>query len=287
MDIEIFANEQEEKKSRTERENTRAIFASMGDEELPPQLQSREGYKITTTRFIGTIKDFLYHQCTSVEDAQNIIENIIKEIQSMGYQELITRKLQEQERFNSESILCYMCGTTGNREIFLRPTNLYKHRSNMQYHCEICIEKVKEEYICTCAFCGHRYSPEFNVNRSVCSSCKTEATIAQFALVSKHNARAHEMGLPATLTLRQWIDTVNHFNKKCAYCFAPFDTLEHFLPLSLQGGTTVNNCVPSCKRCNVRKLDRHPDTLDRLFPSDTLARIRTYLASMSNTQESE
>lgn len=88
------------------------------------------------------------------------------------------------------------------------------------------------------------------------------------------------VGATANLTLAQWKSTIEHFNYKCAYCAKkPYTVLEHYWPISLKGGTCVDNCVPSCGKCNNRKGDRHPDILDRLFPAENLARIREYLAS--------
>ncbi len=50
------------------------------------------------------------------------------------------------------------------------------------------------------------------------------------------------------LTLEQWLETLEYFNNKCAYCGGPFEVLEHYLA---EAGTTVSNCVPACFSCNV------------------------------------
>lgn len=96
-----------------------------------------------------------------------------------------------------------------------------------------------------------------------------------------HNTRAIKLGLPATLTIRQWAKTVWHFNKQCAYCQGKHEVLEHYIPLELGGGTTIDNCVPACKRCNLKKNRTHPDQLDGMFPVENLARICEYLASIA------
>lgn len=62
--------------------------------------------------------------------------------------------------------------------------------------------------------------------------------------------RAKLSKLPFTLTIHEWLNTLNVYGWRCALCRGPFETLEHVLPLSEGGGTTVENCVPCCKYCN-------------------------------------
>ena len=78
--------------------------------------------------------------------------------------------------------------------------------------------------------------------------------------VARNNNRATKIGLPATLTLPQWLWTLNQFNFRCAYCRkAPYGTMDHVRPLAHGGGTTGKNCVPACKECN----QRHEQVLTR------------------------
>lgn len=101
-----------------------------------------------------------------------------------------------------------------------------------------------------------------------------------FLLVQRNCRRAKVVGLPHSLTLDQWMVAVKHFNGLCAYCQkAPYDTLEHFLSLSLGGGTTTDNCVPSCTGCNNKKRNYPPDALVRIFSQETLDRIYQFFAS--------
>jgi 5-methylcytosine-specific restriction endonuclease McrA len=74
--------------------------------------------------------------------------------------------------------------------------------------------------------------------------------------VRVQNARASRRGLRADLTVKEWIETLEHFRWRCAYCQRrfSFDHLEHFFPLKWdQSGTVVDNCVPSCRSCNRAK----------------------------------
>lgn len=55
--------------------------------------------------------------------------------------------------------------------------------------------------------------------------------------------------------LNHWGSCKSFFNHQCAYCGTSDVKLqqEHFIPLSKGGEYTVNNIVPSCRRCNNSK----------------------------------
>jgi transcriptional regulator with XRE-family HTH domain len=59
------------------------------------------------------------------------------------------------------------------------------------------------------------------------------------ARVAYQRKRAEEMGLQATLCLEQWLETLEYFGWKCAYCRGKYAVIEHFVPLVHGGGTTV------------------------------------------------
>lgn len=95
--------------------------------------------------------------------------------------------------------------------------------------------------------------------------------------VGYHVMCAERLGLPATLTFEQWICTLKYFNQKCAYCSGgDYEIFEHYIPLLHGGGTTWDNCVPACPRCNARKLDLYPDQFrERL--GEGAGRVAQYL----------
>ena len=83
----------------------------------------------------------------------------------------------------------------------------------------------------------------------------------------QHRRRAEKFGLPATLTMEEWQSTTEYFEGRCAYCQEkPWQVLEHFIPIALGGGTTVDNCVPACRSCNNAKRELHPLRLHELHP---------------------
>jgi len=65
--------------------------------------------------------------------------------------------------------------------------------------------------------------------------------------------RAKQAGARYDLTLDQWLETLEYFNHKCAYCgWRDYEFIEHYLPVSV-AGTTAGNCVPACASCNALK----------------------------------
>lgn len=69
--------------------------------------------------------------------------------------------------------------------------------------------------------------------------------------LQKQFTRAQRAGTPATLTLREWFSIIEQFNGICALCKeCPFQEMDHLIPVALGGGTTAENCIPTCKKCN-------------------------------------
>ncbi len=98
--------------------------------------------------------------------------------------------------------------------------------------------------------------------------------------------RAIQIQLPATLTVEQWLRTLEHFRWRCAYCEQrPGVIIEHFIPLPL-AGTTAENCVPSCYACNSKKGNIHPDFVTTI-PRQVLNTIQAYLSLISVETSSE
>lgn len=68
--------------------------------------------------------------------------------------------------------------------------------------------------------------------------------------------------IPKSVYRRQLLDSAKKvLGAQCFYCGErDGDTLDHLLPSSLGGRTTVENTVPSCEPCNAAKKDRLPTT---------------------------
>lgn len=158
------------------------------------------------------------------------------------------------------------------------PTNTPRH-TKLVWSCPDKVEETIDRHSVPCMRCNARYLPYSS--RRLCDSCYVPKYIKEANRVSNHNQRVRDLELASGLTLSQWLATLDYFEWRCAYCKGNFTEIEHFLPISLNGGTTANNCLPSCQRCNNRKNDRHPDKLDSIFPAENLARIRQYLSEQS------
>ena len=74
--------------------------------------------------------------------------------------------------------------------------------------------------------------------------------IREIDRVEAQLARARSLGSEATLTLIEWLITLEDFHWQCAYCQSgPFQVMSHVVPLPA-GGTITENCVPACYRCS-------------------------------------
>jgi 5-methylcytosine-specific restriction endonuclease McrA len=107
-------------------------------------------------------------------------------------------------------------------------------------HCTLCL---KESIYEVCLACEKRFQPERR---------RVRAQIL----------RAKQHGVPATLTLREWLETLAVFHWRCAYCNGSYEVMEHYIPVTRGGGTTSENCVPACLRCNGQKADKDPEDIE-------------------------
>jgi len=62
----------------------------------------------------------------------------------------------------------------------------------------------------------------------------------------------------STLTSKEWLDILERYNYRCAYCDVEFEvenmpTKDHVIPISRGGGNTKENIVPACQTCNSKK----------------------------------
>lgn len=84
-------------------------------------------------------------------------------------------------------------------------------------------------------------------------------------------SHARTLGADATLTLVEWLVTLEDFDWQCAYCQSkPFQMMSHVIPLPV-GGTVPENCVPACYGCNIYRRNEH-----------VRVRVQTYLANKKN-----
>lgn len=92
----------------------------------------------------------------------------------------------------------------------------------------------------------------------LCLSCENKHR-GERQRVRAQILRAKRAGVSATLTLPQWLETLETFHHHCAYCSGPYQLMEHYIPITEGGGTTQENCVPGCFSCNSKKSNKHPE----------------------------
>jgi 5-methylcytosine-specific restriction endonuclease McrA len=169
-------------------------------------------------------------------------------------------------------MLCHRC------RVFF-PNNTLKWLSGLQY-CPTCYPQAFEENKRTCLACEGRYDPTSG-SLQFCPACNSPVTRKELTRIRAHLKRTKQLDLVSTLSLSQWLRTLRYFDWKCAYCLGPFSSMEHYYPVSsVQGGTTQENCFPTCKRCNSRKSDKLPEHFVALFPAANIQRIEEYRASL-------
>lgn len=137
----------------------------------------------------------------------------------------------------------------------------------------------------TCVICHKEYSDytqsTFREHDKICQKCMEKKNVrAESVMLGSHRASAKKANLPHDLTLAEWLNAKKHFNGKCAYCQqGNIEVVEHFIPVTLGGGTTATNIVPACKACNISKSNRHPDKIKTIRHND-IEHVRSYLLSL-------
>jgi hypothetical protein len=126
--------------------------------------------------------------------------------------------------------------------------------------CHACSERVLAEHTFTCEACSHEFHARITpAPFAICPECDSPGMTLAMSSLWAQLQRARKLNLPATLTPREWLDTLEYFDWRCAYCGrADFAAMDHYIPVVKGGGTTRNNCVPACVSCNSVKGGKHP-----------------------------
>lgn len=104
-----------------------------------------------------------------------------------------------------------------------------------------------------CITCREIFEPEPETFSAMCADCRNQPRFIEMQRLAKNMTRAQGCGAPATLTLNEWLQTLDDWGWQCAYCGGPYQVFEHFYSIRDGGGTTPGNCVPACGKCNVIK----------------------------------
>lgn len=208
-------------------------------------------------------------------DWESLIRDAAKDLQRRRerYQLKID---EEQERLNNAPRACDRCHKEYPRKKLVSVDEGIK-LGRYRLVCVRCQTKLRAKHQRTCALCGVIYmTARGGKTFSLCRTCATPDMVKEDQRVASQLVRASNAGLAATLTLQQWLHTLEHFQRICAYCqAAPFTEMDHFIAVSRGGGTTWTNCVPSCESCNMQK------GTNGNLPQETMERVGAYLLSLS------
>ncbi len=208
------------------------------------------------------ITDAITGACETEEEVQEFL----KELMLIDWKPLLHKRDQERHLRKCQSCFEWKDGRTFK-------TVRFKHhaRFDIAYICIECTQKMKHTLKCT--ICSKVLLSDYVDNNFTCAKC-----YENIYLIDSNNSRARKFNVPATLTLAEWDSIVKHFNAMCAYCGGIYECLEHYRPIPT-GGTTKDNCLPSCRKCNSTKGNKTPEKFTKLFPPANIERINQWLAS--------
>ena len=96
------------------------------------------------------------------------------------------------------------------------------------------------------------------------------------------NRRARVRDLPNTLTESQMEEINNFFDYRCCICDDAYEHMDHFIPLKVEKvGTTLENIVPMCSKCNISKRDRNPFEWIKTKPKQERERFNSLVEYLS------
>lgn len=111
---------------------------------------------------------------------------------------------------------------------------------------------------------------------TACKQRCRDLLYAESYRIARHKEESYRKGRPYQLLLREWAETLRYYHWRCAYCDGPFESLDHFLPVSQGGATWVGNVVPACLSCQMAKGSQIPQAVTAI-PQERIESIARYL----------
>lgn len=150
--------------------------------------------------------------------------------------EYFARKIKGTDILNSQ---CRECKNIEKRKYRKSETNLEKGR---EYQKAYFLKNKDKELL--------RYKEQYHKRKNTEQYKENKKARDQ-------RRRAVKNGTYADYSIKEWEECKEHFNHQCAYCGGKTElSQDHFIPLSKGGELTINNAIPSCKKCNSSKRDR-------------------------------
>ncbi|HZC08177.1 MAG TPA: HNH endonuclease [Ktedonobacterales bacterium] len=168
----------------------------------------------------------------------------------------------EEEEYQAERYGCSGCGQWKPRQEMrsVAESDRFPYAREGTF-CEQCLGKALETYRRVCALCDVEFraaSRGVLSDDCLCPDCETPERFREARQVRIHLSRAGAANTVATLTIAEWLQTLDDFHWRCVYCGGAYEVFEHFVPITQGGGTTAQNCVPSCGACNSSKSNLNP-----------------------------
>lgn len=177
--------------------------------------------------------------------------SILAELSAIDWEALHQEKIEERARQNEEMLnsirTCDLCKAS------FRLRDLRQYR--FSFYCDKCLPIAEKPYHAVCLACDKPFVRTRAGYGQMCADClAADANYArELRIVKSQVSRAKRAGLEASLSFQEWIGILDKYSWKCAYCGGRYEALEHIKPVFRGGGTTAQNCVPSCHACNSRK----------------------------------
>jgi 5-methylcytosine-specific restriction endonuclease McrA len=173
----------------------------------------------------------------------------------------------------SDKALCAYCGFSYPKDNVVHDLRFGMEGLGWDF-CPTCLEIVEKKYCYRCEGCGGEFVQVNHQELShpyICPTCRTKYPEKEINRLYRALNKAKRLNLPATLTMGQWVRILDFFGHKCVYCMGEYTDIEHLIPLSKGGGTTKDNCYPSCSQCNSSKSNK------RMFPINRQLKLHEQL----------
>ena len=139
------------------------------------------------------------------------------------------------------------------------------HKENYKRNRDVLLEKSKKYYKENKEDRFLYMKKWYEKNRERCNGYAREWQKTEKGRANQQRARTkrrnRERNIVNTLTAQEWLDILEAYNYRCAYCGCKFEienvpTKDHIIPISKGGDNTKENIVPACKSCNSKKYDK-------------------------------
>lgn len=185
------------------------------------------------------------------ETRSHVIEELCAFDWSQHFHDQDEMKRKEREDWECRIIECEECGRVFKWRDGIE--NNHRWGGHKRACCIECSMKILERFVKVCTFCGNEFRRINPGVGTLCQTCRKTDVKRELLIVQNNNRRARLAGTDHNLTHDEWFAILKLFDWKCAYCGGEYESLDHVVAISNGGGTTAENCVPCCKKCNSKK----------------------------------